>query len=256
MKYFFWGFKLIINIINNLKYLNIFLITSYCFANTGQIVLKSAPINLKDEASLQRGVKYYMNFCAACHSAQYIRYSRLAEDIKLTDTDNQILTDEIKTNLMFNTTDINSQIKNGMLKKDAEKWFGVAPPDLTMVTRVRGQDWVYNYLKSFYIDKSRPWGVNNLVFKDVAMPNILAEYQGEQILDKGLLKIVKPGIYNEQQFDIMIADITNFLSYASEPYRANRIYIGIWVMLFLSVFLIFAYLMKREYWRDIKDVDK
>lgn len=222
------------------------------FANESAVHLLSAPINLKDEASLQRGAKYFMNLCSGCHSAEYIRYSRVAQDLKMTDTDGNVLTDLVKTNLMFNTSDINTHIKSGMTTKDAEKWFGLAPPDLTMVTRVRGEDWVYTYLKSFYNDSKRPWGVNNLVFKDVAMPNVLADYQGEQNLIDNKLVIAKQGLYTAEKFDAMVTDITAFLSYTAEPYRAERMYIGVWVLLFLSVFFVFTYLLKREYWRDIK----
>jgi ubiquinol-cytochrome c reductase cytochrome c1 subunit len=218
--------------------------------------LSSAPIDLKNEASLQRGAKYFMNFCGGCHSAEYMRYSRMAQDIKLINTDGEILTDMVKTNLMFNTTDINSQIKTGMIKQDAQAWFGVAPPDLTMVARVRGQDWLYTYLKSFYIDAKRPWGVNNLVFKDVAMPNVLQEYQGQQELIDHKLTITKPGLLNSQQFDELVSDLTNFLVYTAEPYRSDRVYLGVWVLLFLSVFFVFAFLMKREYWKDIKKTKK
>lgn len=221
-------------------------------ASDSHVKLEKAPIDAKDEASLQRGAKYFMNFCGGCHSAEYTRYSQLAKDIKLTDTEGQVLTDLIKTNLMFNTADINSHIKTGMNKKDAAKWFGMAPPDLTMVTRVRGNDWVYTYLKSFYTDPKRPWGVNNLVFKDVAMPNVLQEFQGTQELQDHKLVVVKKGLQSPQEFDTMVTDLTNFLAYTAEPYKAQRMYLGVWVMLFLSVMFIFAYLMKKEYWKDVK----
>lgn len=227
-------------------------LTTSVFANEASIHLSKAPINLKDEGSLQRGAKYFMNLCSGCHSAEYIRYSRVAQDLKITDTDGNVLTDLVKTNLMFNTNDINTHIKSGMMSKDAEKWFGMAPPDLTMVTRVRGEDWVYTYLKSFYRDPKRPWGVNNLVFKDVAMPNVLADYQGQQNLIDNKLLLTKPGLYSADKFDAMVTDITAFLSYTAEPYRADRMHIGVWVLLFLSVFFVFAFLLKREYWRDVK----
>lgn len=226
--------------------------SSIALASEANVQLSEASINLNDEASLQRGAKYFMNLCSGCHSAEYMRYSRMAKDIKLTDTEGELLTDSIKTNLMFNTTDINSHIKSGMTRKDAQGWFGEPPPDLTMVTRVRGGDWVYTYLKSFYIDPNRPWGVNNNLFKSVAMPNVLEEYQGQQELVGHDLKMVKPGKLDAQQFDIMVSDITNFLSYTAEPYRADRLYLGVWVLLFLSVLFIFAFLMKKEYWKDVK----
>jgi len=233
----------------------LFLLLSFqtSYANEPDVKLLKAPINPQDEASLQRGAKYFMNFCSGCHSAEYMRYSQMAKDIKLSDSEGQILTDLIKTNLMFNTTDINSHITSGMTKIDATKWFGTAPPDLTMVTRVRGNDWVYTYLKSFYTDPKRPWGVNNLVFKDVAMPNVLQDYQGEQNLVNHKLVQVKPGLYNSKEFNGLVADITNFLAYTAEPYKAIRIYYGVWVMLFLALFFVFAYLMKKEFWKDLKN---
>lgn len=219
------------------------------------VTLQKANINTSDNASLQRGAKYFMNFCASCHSAEYIRYSRFAKDIRITETEeanSELLVDLLKANLMFNTDDIHSHVKSALDKKDGEKMFGVAPPDLTMVTRVRGTDWVYSYLKSFYTDPTRPWGVNNAVFKDVAMPNVLANFQGEQELVGGELVVSKPGAYNDAEFDQMVTDLTAFLAYTAEPYKADRIYIGIWVLLFLSVLLVFAYLLKREYWKDVK----
>lgn len=245
--------------ISNISIVSLLAITSFVSTNSlasgASIELQQAPIDLNDNASLQRGAKYFMNFCASCHSAEYMRYSRLAKDIKITETeekDSAVLTDVVKANLMFNTTDINSHIKSSMTKKDGEKMFGVAPPDLTMVTRVRGSDWVYTYLKSFYTDPKRPWGVNNKVFKDVAMPNVLANFQGQQDLVNDQLVLTKDGLYDAEQYDEMVTDITAFLSYTAEPYRADRIYTGVWVLLFLSIFFVFAYLLKREYWKDVK----
>ncbi len=228
---------------------------SVAVAGESHIELQKAPVDLSDSTSLQRGAKYFMNLCASCHSAEYMRYSRLAKDIKITETEeknSEVLTDLVKTNLMFNTADINSHIKTSMAKNDAAKMFGISPPDLTMVTRVRGADWVYSYLKSFYTDPKRPWGVNNLVFKDVAMPNVLDNFQGQQDLVDNKLVLTKQGVYDVEQFDQMVTDITAFLSYAAEPYRAERINTGVWVLLFLAMFLVFAYLLKREYWKDVK----
>lgn len=229
--------------------------STIAFGSSAEVQLDKVNIDSSDYASLQRGAKYFTNFCGGCHSAEYMRYSRMAKDIKITDantSDGEVYTDLVKTNLMFNTADINSHMKSGLTKKDGDKMFGVAPPDLTMVTRVRGNDWVYTYLKGFYADSNRPWGVNNKVFKDVAMPHILSNYQGKQELVGGELVITEPGIYNDEQYDQMVTDITNFLAYTAEPYKSDRISTGVWVLLFLSILLVFAYLMKREYWRDIK----
>lgn len=245
------------NIIRN-KLILFFIISFSLFiyninaSEANDVHLDKAKVDLSDKASLQRGAKYFMNFCVGCHSAEYQRYSRMMKDLNMTNTDGEYLEDLVKANLMFNTADINSHIKSGLSVEDGAKMFGVAPPDLTMVTRVRGSDWVYTYLKSFYVDNNRPWGVNNLVFKDVAMPNVFENMQGVQELQNGKLESIKAGSLNYDQFDQVLNDLTNFLSYTAEPYKPERMYIGVWVLLFLGILLVFAYLLKREYWRDIK----
>jgi ubiquinol-cytochrome c reductase cytochrome c1 subunit len=215
-------------------------------------VLQKAPIDLEDKASLQRGAKYFMNYCSGCHSLGYLRYSRLAEDLGIRDADGKILTDIVKSNLMFNTLKINEPILSSLKTADGKTLFGIAPPDLTLETRARSPDWVYTYLKSFYLDHGKVWGVNNLVFKDVAMPHVLSALQGEQTLEQGELVLTHPGSLSVVQYDQLVTDLVNFLTYAAEPARATRHYIGGWVLLFLSLLFVFAYLLKREYWKDIK----
>lgn len=198
--------------------------------------LMSAPVNVQDLASLQRGAKLYMNFCQGCHSLQYVRYSRVGRDIGITDRYGRLDEQTIKENLIFTQSKISDVIQNSLSKEDAKQWFGTVPPDLSLVARSRGVDWLYTYLLGFYQDETRPWGVNNHVFKDVGMPNVLESLQDN----------LQP-----EAFEQAVADIVNFLDYVGEPYKQERKRMGIWVIGFLFVLLIFAYLLKRAYWKDI-----
>lgn len=222
------------------------------FANT-QVALQKSPNQVCDQASLQRGAKLFVNYCQSCHTMRYVRYKTMAKDIGMVDEKGEVLEDVVKTNLNFISESIHDSMTNGMLPKDGQQWFGVAPPDLTLGTRVRGTDWVYTYLKSFYVDPSRPWGVNNTVFPSVAMPHVLLELQGEQHLDPKThqLTLVKPGTLSAQEYDQTVTDLVNFLDYSAEPIKLKRQKIGIGVMIFLVIFLVFAYLLKREYWKDV-----
>lgn len=217
--------------------------------------LDKAPIDLHDKASLQRGAKLFMNYCSGCHATQYQRYQRVADDLG-------IPYELMKEHLMFiEDHKIGDLMKNSMAEKDAAKWFGAPPPDLTLVARVRGADWVYTYLRTFYADPSRPWGVNNLVFKDVGMPHVLQELQGIPTLigeldddgDHGPQQIETDGSgeLSADEYNQAVGDLVNFLVYAAEPMQVERKRLGLWVMLFLSVFFVFAYLLKKEYWRDV-----
>ncbi|MGQ9660457.1 MAG: cytochrome c1 [Thermochromatium sp.] len=218
--------------------------------------LESANIDLRDQGSLQRGAKYFMNYCNGCHSLQYMRYNRLAKDLGI---------DEIalRQNLLFGDAKPGDLITKAMTDEDALKWFGVVPPDLTLVTRWRSPDWVYTYLKSFYLDDTRPYGVNNVVFPLVGMPHVLGDLQGRQeaIMEpaqepggkptiKGL-KLVEQGRLSPQEYDTMVRDITNFLTYAGEPIRLERERLGRYVLLFLGFLFILTYLLKTEYWKDV-----
>jgi len=231
-------------------------------AETTNVSLQHVKLDFNNKASLQRGVKYFVNYCSGCHSMSYLRYNRMAKDLGITDDDGEVLKDLVKSHLMFNTDKISDHMDSSISKTDAKTWFGVIPPDLTMATRSRSPDWVYTYLKSFYNDPSRTWGVNNLLFKDVAMPHVLAGLQGEQELSYseaygsaqkhvGELKIVKEGSLTEKEYDKMVNDIVNFMSYAAEPMKDQRIHIGIGVLLFLGVLLVLVYMLKREYWKDV-----
>jgi ubiquinol-cytochrome c reductase cytochrome c1 subunit len=214
--------------------------------------LDDAGIDVSDNASLQRGAKYFVNYCTGCHSLKFQRYNRLVKDLGLT-------ADEVKGNLMFTTDNIGDTMTIAMDPQDSEKWFGVTPPDLSVTARARGVDWIYTYLRSFYTDEKRPFGVNNTVFPDVGMPNIFWELQGTQkavvteVDGKKVtkLEIVKPGTLSTEEFDGVARDLTAFLSYVGEPAQLKRQSMGKWVLLFIGIFFILAYMLKKEYWKDI-----
>ncbi len=226
-------------------------------------------IDPTDQASLQRGAKYYMNYCSGCHSLQFMRYERMAKDIGLTDDKGEVMADVVKANLMFSSKRIGDQILVAMPSEEARHWFGVAPPDLTLASPHRSNKWLYNYLLSFYVDDKKTWGVNNVVFPDVAMPNVLLALQGEQepiyetrqltvegqtVEHKTVtgLKLIKPGELSPKEFQALVYDLVNFMAYVGDPIKVQRERMGVAVILFLLALLVFAYLLKREYWKDIK----
>lgn len=188
-----------------------------------------APINLDDKVSLQRGAQIFINNCLGCHSAQYMRYERVSVDL-------DIPADIMKQNLMFTTDKIGETMLSSIPEDLAEKWFGTAPPDLTLVARLRGSDWLYSYLTNFYADESRPWKVNNHVFPDVGMPHVLSNMERD---------------LGEEGFKEAMADLTNYMVYMSEPIRAERERIGIYVLIFLAILFIPAFFLNREYWKDV-----
>ena len=220
---------------------------------SGGAHLDDADIDLGDQASLQRGAKYFVNYCLSCHSAKFQRYNRTAKDLGLTE-------DEVKENLMFTTDKIGETMTVAMDSQDASNWFGVIPPDLSVIARARGVDWIYTYLRSFYIDETRPFGVNNVVFPDVGMPHVFwklqdtqkavfEEHDGQKVFEK--FEQVTPGTLSPAEFDAAMRDLTAFLSYVGEPIQMERKRLGIWVLLFIAVFFVLAYLLKKEYWKDV-----
>ncbi|HUP91799.1 MAG TPA: cytochrome c1 [Solimonas sp.] len=211
-------------------------------------------------ASLQRGARNYMNYCSGCHSMRNLRYSRVARDLEIPEG-------LLKTNLMFTSDKVGDPIHASMPAESA-KWFGQQPPDLTVETRKRGADWVYNYLMTFYLDDTRPTGVNNLVLPGASMPHVLWELQGWQVKPakheaEGAaegeghgkhgagLELAQPGKLSAEDYKKFVADTVNFMAYAAEPGRSHRISIGIGVILFMLVLTVLAYLLKREYWSDV-----
>ena len=226
-----------------------FFISAYA---TSSAPLMHVDVHVADKASLQRGAKIYMNYCSGCHSLRYLRYNRMAKDLELTTFDGKINTHLLKSNLVFTKAEVSDPITISLSPVDARQWFGIIPPDLTLRARQRGADWLYTYLSSFYADDKRPFGANNLLVKDVAMPNVFAPLIGEKRLSAdGTLMRVKPGELSPMAFDAMLKDLVTFLVYVSEPAQLVRYKIGILIMIFLSIFFIITYFLKKYYWRDV-----
>ena len=224
----------------------------------GGVALQSAGVDVSNEASLQRGAKYFVNYCLGCHSLQYVRYNRLGEDLGLTE-------DQVVRNIMFTGERPHDTMNVAMPKNDARRWFGQAPPDLSLTARARGEDWIYTFLKSFYIDESKPTGTNNTVLAGASMPHVLWELQGVQeavyrsethggetveVLDG--FRLAQPGALSPEAYDQVVRDITAFLSWAGEPMQLERQSLGIKVLLFLLVLFVFAWLYYKEVWKDVK----
>ena len=219
--------------------------SSFIFASE-EVYLEKAPIDLSDQPSLQKGARTFINYCLNCHSAKYMRYNKLL-DIGLSKKD-------IKENLLFTGKKIGDPMEISMPVKESKKWFGATPPDLSVIARSRGSDWIYSYMRGFYRDPSRPMGWNNTVYVNSAMPHILWELQGEQILNPKTKKLEKfsSGKLNAKEYDAMIADLTNYLVYMSEPDQLKRKKMGYYVIGFLLLLLFLTIKLKKEYWRDIK----
>ena len=222
------------------------------FASSG-VVLESPDIDLADNLSLERGAKHYVTYCLGCHSAKHIRYKRIAFDLQLDEG-------EILKNVAPLGAGIYDQMHSAMNGHDAEKWFGTTPPDLSVIARSRGADWLYSYLKGFYVENGKPTGVNNAIFKDVAMPNVFWQQQGTQVaVIKNIdghdavteLKLEEPGQLSPKEFDKLVTDLVNFLVYVGEPVQLERERIGKYVLFFVFMFIVLAYLLKKEYWKDL-----
>ncbi|VTQ10141.1 cytochrome c1 [Pseudomonas aeruginosa] len=233
--------------------------------------LDHVDIDLTDKAAMQDGARTFANYCMGCHSAKFQRYERVATDLG-------IPADLMMEKLVFTGAKIGDHMDIGMKPADAKTWFGAAPPDLTLVARVRGTDWLYSYLRSFYEDPKRPWGVNNVIFPNVGMPNVLAPLQGRQVIGCKQVQVVedgkkqfdpltgtpltheacdqltvvpKTGELNEAQFDEKVKNLVTFLAYSANPNKLASERIGTYVLLYLAFFFVFAYLLKREYWKDV-----
>ena len=233
---------------------------------------KEAYINAKDKASLQRGAQVYMNYCLGCHSLKYARYKKVSEDL-------EIPLNMFQENLIFGDQKMGDLIQVGMDPKEAKEWFGNAPPDLTLEAGLRGPDWIYTYLTSFYIDESRPLGVNNKVYENVGMPHVLIDMQGTprsickqipaladnggikqdpltgvQLTEEkcGFLQVDNgTGEMSPEQFDKTMLDLTNFLAYMTDPLKVERETIGTYVLLYLFIFTMLSYLLYREFKKDL-----
>lgn len=227
-------------------------------AAEGPLEFERAYTNLDNRASLQRGAKLFVNYCMGCHSAQYMRYNRLSEDLGLTEP-------QVEQNLMFTAEKIFEPMEIAMRDVDQVSWFGIEAPDLSLVARARGPDWVYNYLRGFYLDPSRPNGWNNALFVNSAMPNPLWQLQGirvpvyeTRVNELGMeekvlvdLEFAREGKLSEAEFEQVARDIATFLEYVGEPAKMKREAMGIWVIVFIGFFTFLAWLLKREYWRDV-----
>jgi ubiquinol-cytochrome c reductase cytochrome c1 subunit len=223
-------------------------------ASGGGAHLLHAPNDLNDAESLKRGSKLFVNYCLNCHSAKYLRYQRMGKDLGISE-------EELKAEYMFTTDKVGETMNITMNPADGKRWFGVTPPDLSLVARSRGTDWLYSYLLGFYEDPSRPFGVNNTMFKDVGMPHILWELEGgiskAVMKDDGeghqIIEHLEPANKaKHEEYQKQVTDLVNFLEYAGEPIKMKRLAMGKYVIGFLVFLAILSWILKKEYWRDIK----
>ncbi len=226
-------------------------------AAAGGMAWDKAPIDVKDQASLQNGAKIFVNYCLSCHSASFMRYNRL-KDIGLTDA-------QIKDNLLFTSEKVGDMMKSAIDPLQAKAWFGATPPDLTLVARSRagangtGADYLYTLFRSYYPDPTRPTGWNNLLFPNIGMPHPLWQMDGERkpVLNEahaftGQWEEVKPGTVSREEYDTNVRDLVNFLQWMGEPAQTKRVHIGIGVILFLLLFSFLAWRLNAAYWKDVK----
>lgn len=232
-------------------------------------------IDLSNQASLQNGARLFVNYCLSCHSASFMRYNRLGADLGIDDDkllDNLMFVADFRKDPMGAPAKVGNLMTVAMRPEDAKGWFGTEPPDLSVIARSRGADWLYTYLRTFYPDAKRPFGVNNGAFKDVAMPHVLWELQGvtepvfEQVMEDGKpkvddngkpvmhlveVKVVKPGTMSTAEYDNAMRDLVAYLVYMGEPAKLKRYSVGMWVLGYLVILFFFAYALKKEYWKDI-----
>lgn len=228
--------------------------------------LDHAPDRSHDLSALQNGARLFVNYCLNCHSASLMRYNRL-RDIGLSE-------EQIRDNLLFTSDKVGDLMKSNLNAADAKKWFGATPPDLSVIVRSRssdqgsGADWVYTYLRTYYKDESRPTGWNNLVYPNVGMPHVLWELQGVReanfVEEKDPhdpaktihkfegFKQIKAGKLNTQEYDSAIADLVAYMGWMSEPIKNKRQQLGVWVLLFMSLFVLLAWRLNASYWKEVK----
>ena len=236
----------------------LFIASGSAVAAGAKVGLEPANIDPGNINSLQRGAANFMNYCSGCHSAQYVRYSTIGKDLELTD-------DELIENLMFNAEKTFETINVNMPAEAAGRWFGVAPPDVSLLARSRGADYIYNFLKGFYVDPDTMTGTNNTVLAGTAMPHVLWELQGFQnavfkeettdgVTSRTFDKFEPfiPGSLSAEEYDEFVRDTTNFLVYIAEPIRSQRRTMGVWVLIYLTAFLIVARMLYKEIWKDVK----
>jgi ubiquinol-cytochrome c reductase cytochrome c1 subunit len=238
--------------------LAVFFVSASGYAAGGGHV-DSADIDPDNVASLQRGARNFMNYCSGCHSAQYVRYSTIGKHLGLSD-------EQLIDNLMFNAEKTFETIRTSMSPEDALRWYGVAPPDMSLIARSKGVDYIYTFLKGFYVSPDSPTGVNNVALAGTSMPHVLGELQGYQRANfkveegedgsvtttfEGFEKLSE-GSLDAEEYDDFVRDTVNFLAYISEPIRSDRIKLGVWVLMFLVFFYILASMLKKQIWKDVK----
>lgn len=219
------------------------------FAAGAGVALDRAPVNLHDKLSLQRGAQVFVNHCLNCHSASAMRYSKLT-DLGLTE-------EQIRENLLFASDKVGDPMATTLDPKEGKAWFGVMPPDLSLIARSRGADWIYTYMRGFYRDPATKTGWNNTAFPNVGMPHVLWEYQGSQVAKGGghgpvTLAPGEPGKLSPAEYDKYVGDLVNYLVFMGEPAAAKRVQIGIVVMFFMAIFFVITVLLKKEYWKDVR----
>lgn len=228
----------------------------------GDAELEKADIDPGQIPSLQRGARNFMNYCSGCHSARYVRFNTIGKYLELSE-------EQLVDNLMFNAEKSYETIRAAMPPQQAERWFGIAPPDMSLLARSKGADYIYTFLKSFYVDDNSPTGVDNIVMPATSMPHVLWELQGfqdakfaehEEVDEAGNVlttrhfegfEQITEGALDEEDYDIFVRDTVNFLAYIAEPIRADRRKIGTWVIMYLLVFLVIAYMLKKQIWKDV-----
>ena len=215
------------------------------YTASSKVALDNVELDLSDKASLQRGAKIFMNYCLSCHSASYMRYNRMGKDLGLSDK-------QVKESLMFASDKVGDTMTVAMRPEDAKKWFGVVPPDLSVISRARGTDWLYTYLRSYYLDTDKPLGTNNLVFTDVGMPHVLWQEQGYLRKDSdNQLHALTGDQEMAFEYSMIIRDLVNFMAYIGEPSKIERLALGKWVLLYLVLFFFVAYPLKKAFWEDV-----
>jgi ubiquinol-cytochrome c reductase cytochrome c1 subunit len=246
-----------LNVITGLAGALMLLVASQSYA-AGGAALEHANIEPGNIASLQRGARNFMNYCSGCHSAKYVRFSTIGRDLELSD-------EQLSENLMFNAEKTHEVIDVAMSEADAGRWFGVAPPDLSLIGRAKGADYIYSFLKGFYVQPESPTGVDNTVLAGTSMPHVLWELQGFQKAkfsehsEDGVttqhfegFEALTEGELDAEGYDEFVRDTTNFLVYVAEPIRSERRTLGVWVLMYLIFFWIIAVMLKKQIWKDVK----
>ena len=249
----------------NLRRIGQLIVIGSCLAATssyaagGSVDMEPAKIDRGNIASLQRGARNYMNYCSGCHSAQYVRFTTIGKHLELSE-------EQLVDNLMFNAEKTFETIRTSMQSADATRWYGNAPPDLSLIARSKGVDYLYNFLRGFYVEEGSPTGVNNVYLAGASMPHVLWDLQGFQKANFSThenedgsvtttfegFETLSPGSMDKESFDGFVRDTVNFLAYIAEPVRSDRRTLGIWVIMFLLFFLVLATMLKKQIWKDVK----